>query len=182
MKIVISVAVVMFAIVITTAILTVRDVKHQFKLTQAAINQSIGQERAVILTAQSEYTKDLKEKLALYEQYADSRSWAIVQSIDTLKENVRDLDDKQKQLIGYVQSLNESSTSTDNALLCVTGLFSISTINTPEVKGHIIGEQVVCARDWHISHIYGPTIEDYIKSKIKFERTDTVPVIGEPFN
>ena len=41
-------------------------------------------------------------------------------------------------------------------------------LQTDAVNRSIVGEAIICGRDWHISNIYGPTLDDW-DGPIEFE-------------
>lgn len=78
-----------------------------------------------------------------------------------------------------IQKNNVLEITDSNVASCVTGLFAVNTFNLPGFNGSIIGEQVICAKDWKISNIYGPSIEAF-EDTIQFNETDKLPIIIQP--
>lgn len=90
--------------------------------------------------------------------------FALVGLLGLSSYNARVSDLEYKQALKNIKIESDAKISDMLALKCISGKFEIKT-SSPDLPFDTatIGEQVICARDWHISNnIYGPTVEDYL--------------------
>ena len=51
----------------------------------------------------------------------------------------------------------------ESPMECLAGKLQLFSMGKPEVEGRIIGDQIVCARDWQVSGIFGPSIDAHFE-------------------
>lgn len=55
--------------------------------------------------------------------------------------------------------------------VCTSGTFTIKEQITHLTETTVLGEQIICAKDWHMSSIFGPTITKTFETKDALEVT-----------
>ena len=101
-----------------------------------------------------------------------------------MRRDIKGVERRQDTLQSAISDLSKIMTdriaeeSNEQCLLGRAG-FSVSLPNGDGVNVQWVGEQIVCARDWRWTHIYGPDIKTFL---------ETVPLVPippqdqEPFN